>query len=382
MLESIGSFGFGLLIFIILLPPLMFIHELGHFIAAKKAGIRVEEFGMGFPPRAITLFKRGETAYTLNWLPIGAFVRMTGEELPDDPRSFAAQPKRWRLITLFGGPLMNFIGAFFILVFAYSFLAMVPTEYRYRIASVTEGAPGATIGMQPGDIVISANGIDLLQRVQNTENVNQSLNTNALRQQAQASIGKTMTLVVSRLDPANPTASRKEVTLSGAIPANANPDAPLGISIGSNVLKSERLVLNPIQAVSLATDDMMSTLVGMVRAPIEMARQKVPLEQARPVGPLGITKIGVDLVSERAEQGWFPFVRFAGFLSLALGFTNLLPIPALDGGRILFIFIEWIRGRRVDPRREQWVHAVGMVMLLGLSVIIVVLDIVKPISIR
>ena len=75
MLESIGSFGFGLLIFIILLPPLMFIHELGHFIAAKKAGIRVEEFGMGFPPRALTLFKRGETIYSFNWLPIGAFVK-------------------------------------------------------------------------------------------------------------------------------------------------------------------------------------------------------------------------------------------------------------------------------------------------------------------
>lgn len=382
MLESIGSFGFGLLIFIILLPPLMFIHELGHFIAAKKAGIRVEEFGMGFPPRAITLFKRGDTAYTLNWLPIGAFVRMTGEELPDDPRSFAAQPKRWRLITLFGGPLMNFIGAFVILVFAYGFLAMMPTEYRYRIAAVTEGAPGASIGLLPGDIVVSANGVDLLQRVQQSENLNQSLNTNALRQQAQASIGKTFTLVVSRLDAANPNASRKDVTLSGPIPANANPDAPLGISIGSNILKSERLTLNPLQAVSLAADDMVSTFIGMVRAPIEMARQKVPLEQARPVGPLGITKIGVDLVAEREEQGFFPFVRFAGFLSLALGFTNLLPIPALDGGRILFIIIEWIRGRRVDPRREQWVHAVGMAMLLGLSVIIVILDIVKPISIR
>lgn len=382
MLESIGSFGFGLLIFIILLPPLMFIHELGHFIAAKKAGIRVEEFGMGFPPRALTLFKRGETIYTLNWLPIGAFVRMTGEELPDDPRSFAAQPKRWRFITLFGGPLMNFIGAFVILVFAYGVLAMVPTEYQYRIIAVNEGSPAAAIGMLPGDVVLSANGVDLLQRVGQNESLNQSLNTNALRQQAQASIGKTFTLVVTRADAANPAAGRKPITLSGIIPADANRDAPLGINIGSNILKSERLILNPIQAVTLATDDMVSTLIGMVRAPIEMARQKVPLEQARPVGPLGITKIGVDLVQERTEQGWFPFVRFAGFLSLALGFTNLLPIPALDGGRIMFILIEWIRGRRVDPRREQWVHAVGMVMLLGMSAVIVVLDIIKPISIR
>ncbi len=382
-MEFISSFGFGLLIFIILLPPLMFIHELGHFLAAKKAGIRVEEFGMGFPPRALTLFKRGETTYTLNWLPIGAFVKMTGEELPDDPRSFAAQPKRWRFITLFSGPLMNFIGAFVILVVAYGFLAMVPTEYRYRIMAVNQDGPGAAIGILPGDVVVSVNGMDLLQRVKDSEGLNQSLNTNALRQQAQASIGKTFSLVVSRLDPQpQKPVNRKEVSLNGSIPASANPEAPLGISIGSSVLKSERLILNPIQAVSLAANDMVTTLGAMVSAPIEMARQKVPLEQARPVGPLGITKIAVDLVGEREEQGLFPFVRFAGFLSLALGFTNLLPIPALDGGRIMFILIEWIRGRRVDPRREQWVHAFGMVMLLGLSAVIVVLDIIKPISIR
>ena len=285
-MEFISSFGFGLLIFIILLPPLMFIHELGHFLAAKKAGIRVEEFGMGFPPRALTLFKRGETTYTLNWLPIGAFVKMTGEELPDDPRSFAAQPKRWRFITLFSGPLMNFIGAFVILVVAYGFLAMVPTEYRYRIMAVNQDGPGAAIGILPGDVVVSVNGMDLLQRVKDSEGLNQSLNTNALRQQAQASIGKTFSLVVSRLDPQpQKPVNRKEVSLNGSIPASANPEAPLGISIGSSVLKSERLILNPIQAVSLAANDMVTTLGAMVSAPIEMARQKVPLEQARPVGP-------------------------------------------------------------------------------------------------
>ena len=382
-MESISSFGFGLLIFIILLPPLMFIHELGHFIAAKKAGIRVEEFGMGFPPRAITLFKRGDTIYSLNWLPIGAFVKMTGEELPDDPRSFAAQPKRWRFITLFGGPLMNFIGAFVILVAAYGFFATTPTEYRYRIAAVNEAGAAGKMGVRPGDIVLSANGVDLLQRVSEHESLALSLNTNALRQQAQSKIGDTFSLIVSRaVDPNNPKGPRQEVTLTGDIPASVDHEAPLGVSIGSQVLKSERVVLNPIEAVTLAADDMFGTLGGMLRAPIEMIRQRVPLEQARPVGPLGITKIGVDLVEDRQEIGWFPFIRFAGFLSLALGFTNLLPIPALDGGRILFILIEWIRGRRVDPRREQWVHAVGMMMLLGLSAVIVVLDIIKPISIR
>jgi regulator of sigma E protease len=133
-----------------------------------------------------------------------------------------------------------------------------------------------------------------------------------------------------------------------------------------------------------AADDIASVFVALVRVPGELISQNIPLEQARPVGVVGITSIGVSLVDERTTetQGLLPFLRFAGFISIMLGLTNLLPIPALDGGRILFILIEAIRGKRVDPRREQWVHAVGMVILLGLSAVIVVMDIVQPISIR
>jgi regulator of sigma E protease len=377
-MDFLNSLLIGIPVFIILLGPLMFIHELGHFLAAKKAGIRVEEFGMGFPPRAVKLFKRGETEYTLNWLPIGAFVRMTGEEDPSDPRSFAAASKKWRLITLAAGPFMNFIGGFVILALAYSLFATTPTEFQYRIQVVNTNSVAQTLGLQAGDTIISVNGVSMTQRL--AANSQQQPQANALREQTQQSIGKPIEIVVLR----QPEGADKpqQVTLSGQIPAGANADAPLGVSLSFNVTKSERMSVSFLQALGLAGQDVANVVSGFVRVPIDLIEQRIPAEQARPVGPIGITNIGVTLIEERATQGFFPFIRFAGFLSIILGITNLLPIPALDGGRMLFILIEILRGKRVDPQREQWVHAIGMMIILGLSAVIVVLDIINPVSIR
>jgi regulator of sigma E protease len=391
-MELFNSLAIGLPVFIILLAPLMFIHELGHFWAAKKAGIRVEEFGLGFPPRAITLFKRGETTYSLNWLPIGAFVRMTGEDGAEvaDPHSFGAQSKKWRLITLFAGPFMNFVGAFVILTLAYQFFATRPSEYRFRIIAVSASSPAQALGVKPGDIVVSANSVDLTQRISEQE-LTKSLNAEGgavvqlspLKQQAQQSIGKPFSLVVERLsNPADAKSAVQLVELRGSIPATATFDAPLGVSIGTKVLKSERIVYSLPQAMATAVADVVNVAVGMVLVPIALIRQTIPSELARPVSVVGITQIGVELLEDRDTQGLFPFVRFAGLISMVLGLTNLLPFPALDGGRILFVLIEWIRGRRVDPLREQWVHTVGMIFLLGLSAVIIVLDIVNPINFR
>jgi regulator of sigma E protease len=377
-MDLINSLLIGIPVFIILLAPLMFIHELGHFWAAKKAGIRVEEFGMGFPPRAVRLFKRGETEYTLNWLPIGAFVRMTGEEDPSDPRSFAAASKKWRLITLAAGPFMNFIGGFVILALAYSLFATTPTEFQYRIQSVNENSVAQQLGLQPGDTILSVNGVSMTQQIPADGQLQPQ--ANALRDQTQKSIGKPIEIVVQRTTEG--TTAPQQVTLAGEVPANANPNAPLGVSLSFNVTKSERMNVPFFEALRLAGQDVANVFVGIIRAPVDLIQQRIPAEQARPVGVVGITNIGVSLIEERTTQGLFPFIRFAGFLSIILGITNLLPIPALDGGRILFILIEILRGRRVDPQREQWVHAIGMMILLGLSAVIVVLDIINPISIR
>jgi regulator of sigma E protease len=326
----------------------------------------------------VRLFKRGETEYTINWLPIGAFVRMTGEEDPTDARSFAAQPKRWRFITLAAGPFMNFLGGFVILVIAYLLFATQPTEFQYRVTSVNPGSPAERLGLQPGDVILSVNGVDMTQRI--APETRTQPQVNALRQETQRSIGKPITMIVSRQP--NQDVEPQQVVLEGAIPADTNPNAPLGVSLALPVTKSERAIYTAPEALVAATDDVVSVFVNLVRAPVDLIQQRIPIEQARPVGVVGITNIGVTLIQNQEAQGLYPFVRFAGFISIVLGLTNLLPIPALDGGRILFILIEVIRGRRVDPQREQWVHAIGMMFILGLFVVITVLDIVQPISIR
>ncbi|MFN3706192.1 MAG: M50 family metallopeptidase [Thermoflexales bacterium] len=366
----------GLPVFIILLGPLMFIHELGHFLAAKRAGVRVEEFGMGLPPRLVRLFRRGETEYTLNWLPFGAFVRMTGEEDPSDPRSFAAQSKRWRVLILAAGPLMNLLGGFLILALAYLFFATQPTEFQYRIVRVNITGVGARLGLQPGDYIVSINGQDMIQRLP----VGSEATPDAapLRQFILSQAGQPVQITVMR--PVREDSSELQMlTLNGTLPETLNPSAPLGIGLAFKVLRSERMYYTIDAALGAALADFFAVLNSIVSAPIEILSQQAPLSRVRPVGPVGITSIGVSLIEERESQGLFPFARFAGFVSIAIAFTNLLPLPSLDGGRLLFVLIEALRRRRVNPQREQWVHAVGMFFLLSLSVFIIILDILQPV---
>jgi regulator of sigma E protease len=365
------------LVFIVLLGPLMLIHELGHFVVAKKAGIRVEEFGLGLPPRAAHLFKLGETEYTLNWLPIGAFVRMTGEENPEDPRSFAAQPKRWRLATLAAGPLMNFLGGFVILTLAYLFFATQPTEFRYRINQVMAGSPAEQIGLQPGDAILAVNGADMIQKLEPASGVQPDVG--ALRRQVRQFIGQPIEIVVLRAGE-----PEQIVRLSGRLPPDANAEAPLGVSLIIEVTKSERVAYTLPEALLAAGLEVGGAIAALVQLPVRLVNQTLALEQLRPISVVGITNIGVELIdsSVTESQGLMPFLRFAAVVSIAIALTNLLPLPALDGGRILFILIEALRGRRVDPRREQWVHAVGFAFLLALSVVVIIMDIVNPVSIR
>ncbi len=376
-MEIFTSLLTGFLVFIILLGPLMLIHELGHFVVAKKAGIRVEEFGLGLPPRAARLFKLGETEYTLNWLPIGAFVRMTGEENPEDPRSFAAQPKRWRLATLAAGPLMNFLGGFVILTLAYLFFATQPTEFRYRINQVMAGSPAEQIGLQLGDAILAVNGVDMIQKLEPASGVQPDVG--ALRRQVRQFIGQPIEIVVLRAGE-----PEQIVRLSGRLPPDANAEAPLGVSLLIEVTKSERVAYTLPEALLAAGLEVGGAIAALVQLPVRLVNQTLALEQLRPISVVGITNIGVELIdsSVTESQGLMPFLRFAAVVSIAIALTNLLPLPALDGGRILFILIEALRGRRVDPQREQWVHAVGFAFLLALSVVVIIMDIVNPVSIR
>lgn len=371
-----------ILVFIVLIGPLMIIHELGHFWGAKAAGVRVEEFGLGFPPRVVKLFERDGTIFSLNLLPIGAFVRMAGEDDPADPRSLAAAPKRWRLITLAAGPFMNFIGAFVIFVLAYLFFAVRPVQYQYRVMEVNAGSAAEQIGIRAGDAIVSVDGRPMLQRIEYSAGDEATVPSHGvLRESVLAAQGRAIEIVVRRPDGAadDATAAAQEVTLRATVPANLNREAPLGIRLAYEVLQSERVPYGLGEALGRASADFGRIVETIVTLPTEMARRNMTLEQARPVSVIGMTQMGVSLIQNREVEGYFSFVWFAGFISFALGLTNLLPLPALDGGRIVFVLIEWIRGKPVDPRRQQWVHGIGFALLLGLSMLIMLLDIVRPV---
>jgi regulator of sigma E protease len=369
-----------ILVFIVLIGPLMIIHELGHFWGAKAAGVRVEEFGLGFPPRVLKLFERDGTVFTINLLPIGAFVRMTGEDDPNDPRSLAAAPKRWRLITLAAGPLMNFIGAFVIFVLAYLLFAVRPVQYQYRVTEVNADSAAEQIGLRAGDAIQSIDGRSMLQRIEYGAAIEPaSPNHAVLREAVLAAEGREITVVVLRPANAERMANESEVTLRAAVPASLNVEAPLGIRLAYQMLKAERIPYTIGESVSRGAADFGRIVNTIITLPTEIARRGMTLEQARPVSVIGMTQMGVSLIENREVEGYFSFVWFAGFISFALGLTNLLPLPALDGGRIVFVLIEWIRGKPIDPQRQQWVHGIGFALLLGLSVLIMLLDIVRPI---
>jgi len=368
------------LVFVVLIGPLMIIHELGHYLGAKAAGVRVEEFGLGFPPRMVKLFQHGETQFTLNWLPIGAFVRMTGEDDPGDPRSLAAAPKRWRLITLAAGPFMNFIGAFVIFALAYLLFFVRPVKYQYRIMEVDPGGAAAAIGLRAGDAIQSVDGVPMVQRiVYDADSTPASPSHTVLRDAALAAQGRDIEIVVLRPENAESLVGGQPVTLRAPMPQNLNPQAPLGIRLAYEMLESQRVPYTLGEAVGRAASDFGRIVATIVNLPAEIAQRGMTLEQARPVSVIGMTQMGVNLIQNREVEGYFQFVWFAGFISFALGLTNLLPLPALDGGRIVFVLIEWIRGKPIDPQRQQWVHGIGFALLLGLSLLIMVLDVVRPI---
>jgi regulator of sigma E protease len=272
---------------------------------------------------------------------------------------------------------MNFLGGFVILTLAYLFFATQPTEFRYRINQVMAGSPAEQIGLQPGDAILAVNGVDMIQKLEPASGVQPDVG--ALRRQVRQFIGQPIEIVVLRMGE-----PEQIVRLSGRLPPNANAEAPLGVSLLIEVTKSERVAYTLPEALLAAGLEVGAAIAALVQLPVRLVNQTLALEQLRPISVVGITNIGVELIdsSVTESQGLMPFLRFTAVVSIAIALTNLLPLPALDGGRILFILIEALRGRRVDPRREQWVHAVGFAFLLALSVVVIIMDIVNPVSIR
>ena len=344
----------------------MFVHELGHFWVARRNNIKVEEFAFGLPllPRIFSR-KRGETEYSIYPVPLGGFVRMLGEDGDSqDKRSFAAKPAGVRARVLVAGVLMNFILAYVILTVCFLFnmppMALCAKDYpgaqfqnRVTLEAVVEGRPANQAGLKTGDRItrIADTPIECSTQVSAT-----------LKQHA----GQSVPVVAER----NGQALAVNVTPAPAGDVNAG---RIGVAPADNyegldypVWAAPLIAAQESAAISVAT----VAALGDVFANL-FTKASVPEGVA---GPVGIAKLTGDII----DNGPMVIARFIALISLSLAVFNLLPIPALDGGRLLFVGIEKLRGNKpVTPRIESAIHLAGFAFLIIFIVIITYFDVTR-----
>lgn len=323
------------------------VHELGHFVMARLMGIRVLEFGFGFPPRIVGM-RRGGVVYSINLIPLGGFVRMLGENGDSsEPDSFASKPPLARALVLAAGSAMNFLTA--VAIFALIAATGLPTATdQVRIAEVFPGSPAEKSGLMAGDVAVSLAG----KRVRTTEELRAITNQH---------LGQEIPLVVLR--------DGEQLNLS--VTPRPNPPAgegPMGVRIEPVIVYVPRPLW---EAVPYGVGRALEVLGIFAYGIVATVRGLIAPDVA---GPIGIAQLTGEVTR---LGGLVPLANLAALLSLNLFAINLLPLPALDGGRLLFVLIEMVRGKRVAPEREGRIHFVGIVFLVGLAFLISYFDILR-----
>lgn len=356
-----GNLLLNILGFVLAIGFLAFLHELGHFLVSRFFKIEIEEFGFGFPPRIAHLFNLGGTEFTLNAIPFGAFVRPKGENNPEAEGGLAAATPWARLAVLFGGPVVNILTG--VLLFSLIFVRTgIPDLATVQIVEINKNSPAELAGLISGDIItriddVTITGMDILS------------------QTIKASRGKEITLSYSR----------DGKTASIITTPRANPPAGEG-SLGI-------IMTNPIQQVSILQAIPFAAYFTYEQGkqifllPGRLIRGQIDPAQARVVGVVGMGQIYLQAVEEDKKIAASPdteapavnVLSLFGIISIALGITNLLPLPALDGGRILFVLPEILIRRRVPAAYENMVHLVGFAALIALMVYVTAQDIINPI---
>jgi regulator of sigma E protease len=350
MLETIALTTIS---FIGILVVLVFAHEFGHFITAKLARVKVEEFGIGFPPRIIS-FKRGETTYSLNAIPLGGFTKMLGEEDPTLPGSLASKSIPIRFLVLSAGSLMNILLP--ILLLSISFV--IPHDMvleKVQVQEVASGSPAQIAGIEPGNTILAINNHTIRNRgdVGYFIQLNLGSEVNILLQRGE--LGQQEVDVKPRWNPPQGQGATG-ITIIGVDSTIVRESYPIWKAVPSSIIHCwEILVL------------FRNEVVGwFIRgAPPQLT------------GPIGIA----ELTGEMAKAGLSPLLEFAALISINLAIINLFPFPGLDGGRLIFVALEWIRrGKRISPKREGLVHLIGFIVLILLIVVISYYDIARIIQ--
>lgn len=317
---------------------LVFFHEFGHFIVAKKSDIYVKEFSLGMGP-SIAKIRAGETEYTVRLFPLGGYVKMEGEDTKShDPRAFGNKPLFNRFSVIFAGPLMNLILAA-ILISIISFFAGITTT---RV-TVLPGEPAQKAGIKNGDIIYAVDG----KKIDTWEEV-------------------VSLISIKPEEIIELTVKRHNKLLDYSIKTNREPETNRGV-IG---IKSHIIKYSPFESIKCGVEKTLWASRMVIEGLIQIIAGKA---KADVVGPVGI----VHMVGEAAQISIYNLLYLAAIISINLGVFNLLPIPALDGSRLFFLIIEMIRGKPIDPDKEGFIHFVGFALLMMMMVAIAYKDIMR-----
>jgi len=347
---------FGIVIFIIVLFVVIVVHEFGHFIAAKSAGIKVEEFSVGFPPR-IASTKRGETLYSLGMIPIGGFVKLfgDGDEDIDKQRSFRKASNFSKVATLCAGVAFNFVLGLILFTVVYMVGNYVPYDEKRHsgldvsvmIVAILENSPASSV-FQVGDVIRSVGVGDEIVEVQNAAEAVEVLKTD-----------KEVSITYMRDDKEhNSLLSADELDVNGVV-VNA-----IGIQTRDVVYERYGFFSAVRESFNLVVFIVRETLIAL----FNLIRT---FDTSQLAGPVGIAQI----TSQTAAFGFIPLVFFTGLLSVSIGVLNLLPIPALDGGRLLLLGIGVVMGRPVSIKTERVLNGIGFLLLIALLVAVTFVDI-------
>ena len=359
----------SILIFVVILLVLVLVHEFGHFFTAKKFGIRVDEFGFGFPPKLFGI-KKGETEYTFNLLPIGGFVKIFGEDPnnensfgPDRERSFVHKAKWKQATVLFAGVFANFLLAWFL--FSVGFMSGMPasvgsvpdanlTDVSLVVLSVAPNSPASKSGLKSGDKIVS---------IQNDKNYTPYINPEVVKSFIASSKGKEISVGYVRENE-----NKKIVKL---IPEISGGEPKIGVSMDEVGVAKLPFFRAFLERMSLTIYIVKGTVLGLYTLILEGIKGQGSFTSI--TGPVGM----VGIVGDAYKFGFVYLMSFAALISINLGVINLLPFPALDGGRLFFLLIEKIKGSSINPKVANTANAVGFGILILLMLVVTYHDVVK-----
>jgi regulator of sigma E protease len=341
----------NIIIAVLVLAVLVIVHEWGHFIAARKIGIPVHEFSVGFGP-ALYSRKRNGVLYSLRVIPLGGYVKMAGEGLEDlEAEDGFAKRKPWeKVVVALAGPLMNFVFAVLVFIFLFAGIGVPHANEKPIIGGVVAGQPASVAGLQSDDLILGLNEEPVATWLAFTDRL------------SALPVGAEALLEIDRGGQVF------TVTLS-TVKNDATGRSMIGVT--NQVVYEKQGLLSAVKSGLVHTYTMSVALLGGL---VDMVSGAVNKDDI--AGPLGI----ITMIGDTARAGLVSLLSFTGFLSINLGILNLLPIPALDGSKVLFAFIESIRRKPIPLEKEAMVTWIGFLFLMGLILFATYNDLVRLFS--